>query len=39
MECYEANDDMSLDEWATQSKDDFGYSIDELKAIVDYYVL
>ena len=39
-DCYEGNmDSMSLDEWAAESKDDFGYSVDELKAIVDYYSL
>lgn len=39
-DCYESNmDSMSLDEWAAESKDDFGYSVDELKAIVDYYSL
>lgn len=40
VECYEGNmDNMSVDEWASESKDDFGYSADELKAIVDYYIL
>lgn len=38
---WEANmDNMSLDEWAEEAKDDFfTYSVDELKAIVDYYSL
>lgn len=39
-ENYEANmHDMTLDEWAKESVDDFGYNEGELKAIVDYYRL